>query len=318
MGALRAANGHQVPYNVLWWGIGNEMYGDWQLGHMPLADYVQKHKAFAEAMRQADSDIKLVAVGASGPWSETMLAEAADHMHLLSEHFYCGESPDLVTHVGAIRAQIQAKVATHRFYHQTLPSLADRTIRIAMDEWNYWYGDHVYGELGTRYHLKDALGVAAGLHEFFRNSDIIEMANYAQTVNVIGCIKTTKTAAAFATTGLVLKLYRREFGPNPVAITGDFGPLDVAAAWTANKSALTVGIVNPLNHGYAIPLTVQGAALSGGGKRFVIAGPDPMAYNTPGEKPAVDILESALDETPAALEVPAFGVVLYTLNATPQ
>ena len=46
------------------------------------------------------------------------------------------------------------------------------------------------------FHLKDALGIAAGLHEYFRQSDMVFMANYAQTVNVIGCIKTSNTAAA--------------------------------------------------------------------------------------------------------------------------
>ena len=66
----------------------------------------------------------------------------------------------------------------------------------------HWYGPHLYGELGTPYHLKEALGIAAGLHECFRQSDMVFMANYAQTVNVIGCIKTSKTAAALDTTGL--------------------------------------------------------------------------------------------------------------------
>ena len=51
MGAWRARNGHPEPYSVKWWGIGNEMYGDWQLGHMPLEEYVEKHNVFAEAMR---------------------------------------------------------------------------------------------------------------------------------------------------------------------------------------------------------------------------------------------------------------------------
>ncbi|MCP4027568.1 MAG: alpha-N-arabinofuranosidase, partial [Sphingomonas sp.] len=34
LGRLRAANGHPEPYGVHFWGIGNEMYGGWQLGHM--------------------------------------------------------------------------------------------------------------------------------------------------------------------------------------------------------------------------------------------------------------------------------------------
>ena len=81
-------------------------------------------------------------------------------------------------------------------------------IRIALDEWNYWYGPHLYGELGTRYFHKDGLGIAAGLHEMIRNTDLMFMANYAQTVNVIGAIKTTTTGAELETTGLVRKLYR--------------------------------------------------------------------------------------------------------------
>ena len=43
MGKLRAENGHAEPYRVRFWAIGNEMYGNWQLGHMPLEKYVQKH-----------------------------------------------------------------------------------------------------------------------------------------------------------------------------------------------------------------------------------------------------------------------------------
>lgn len=64
--------------------------------------------------------------------------------------------------------------------------------------------------------LKDALGIAAGLHEYARQSDLIHSAFYAQTVNVIGAIKTSRRNAAFETTGLVLALYRHQFGELPV------------------------------------------------------------------------------------------------------
>ena len=46
--------------------IGNEMYGDWQLGHMPLDEYVQKHNEFAEAMRAKDPASDSMAVGRRG------------------------------------------------------------------------------------------------------------------------------------------------------------------------------------------------------------------------------------------------------------
>jgi alpha-N-arabinofuranosidase len=136
-----------------------------------------------------------------------------------------------------------------------------------MDEWNYWYGRYVYGELGVQYHLKDALGIARGLHAFFRNSDLYFMANYAQTVNVIGAIKTSRTAAVFDTTGLVLKLYRNRFGSIPVAVSGAAGKLDIAAALTEDGTILTVAVVNPQANLDAISFDVRAAVLSGRGSR---------------------------------------------------
>ena len=132
-----------------------------------------------------------VAVGALGEWSQTMLTDASRHMSYLSEHLYWQDKPDVPAHVAQARDGIRKVAEAHRAYRREIPALAGRDIRIALDEWNYWYGPNEYGELGTRYFLQDGLGIAAGLHELIRNSDIFVMANYAQTVNVIGAIKTT-------------------------------------------------------------------------------------------------------------------------------
>ncbi len=312
MGQLRAKHGHPEPYKVKWWGIGNEMYGGWQLGHMPLEQYVLKHNEFAEAMRAADPSIKLVAVGATGKWSEVMMQQCADHMDLISEHFYVQQRPGLAAHVRQAPDRVRAKAEAHRRYRQQFDSLEGKDIRVALDEYNYWYGPHVFGELGTRYFLKDALGIAAGLNEFARQSDIMFMANYAQTVNVIGCIKTNKTRAAFATTGLVLKLYRKRFGVVPVSVTTD-SPLDVAAAWSRDRRTLTVAVVNPTMKKLEIPLEVTGAKLTGAGRRWQIAGDDPMAYNEPGKVAKVEIAERAVSGVKDKLTVAPCSVTLYAL-----
>jgi alpha-N-arabinofuranosidase len=312
MGRLRAGNGHPEPYRVRWWGVGNEMYGRWQLGHMPLAKYVAKHNQFAEAMRKVDPAIKLIAVGDAGPWSEGMMKQCAGHMDLISEHFYRREKKDLAAHVRQIPDAIRAKASAHRRYRRRLDALKGKDIRIAMDEWNYWYGPHVFGELGTRYFLKDALGIAAGLHEYARQSDLVFMANYAQTVNVIGCVKTSQTAAALETTGLVLKLYRRHFGTLPVGATAD-APLDVAAAWTADRKVLTVALVNPTLEKRDVTLKVAGARLSGAGRRWQIAGADPLAHNDPGQAPRVAIEEAKVSEAATRLWVAPCSVTLYAL-----
>jgi len=230
MGRRRAANGHPEPWGVRFWSVGNEMYGDWQLGHMPLADYVKKHILFASAMKAADPSIKIVAVGAVGPWSETMLAEAANAMDLMSEHFYVGLKPGLLSHVSQMPSEVRRIAEAHRKYRASIPSLKTKEVPVALDEWNYWHGPEIYGEIGTQYFLEDALGIAAAFNEYARQSDVYFMANYAQTVNVIGAIKTSKTAAVLDTTGVILALYRAHFGTVPVAVGGSPAPLDVMVA----------------------------------------------------------------------------------------
>jgi len=313
-GKRRAANGRPKPFNIRWWGVGNEMYGGWQLGHTSLEKYTTRHNEFVRAMRQADAKIKLVAVGATGRWSRQMLTDCHAAMDLLSEHFYCREQKDLEAHVAQIPNNVRRKAEAHRGYQQAIAALKDRPVGIALDEWNYWYGKHLYGELGTRYFLKDALGIARGLHEMVRHRDVFVMANYAQTVNVIGCIKTSKTAAALATTGLPLMLYRRHFGTTAVAVKGLPAPLDVSAALTEDGRKATIGIVNPTEQARKLKLTVRGGELAGKADRFTITGKSPMAYNDPGKPPAVKITKATADFAPSSIAVPAASIVLYVVD----
>jgi alpha-N-arabinofuranosidase len=314
MGKLRAENGHPDPYNVKWWAVGNEMYGNWQLGHMPLEEYVKKHNLIAEAIWNVDSNAKLVGVGAVGDWSETMLSECADYMDLLSEHIYCQELDSVSDHISQLANNINRVAKAHRAYRNSIPGLDDKNIRIAMDEWNYWYGDYIYGELGVRYHHKDGLGVARGLHEYFRNSDIYFMANYAQTVNVIGCIKTTPTSAGFATTGLPLKLYRQNFGNIPVQIDNNIPNLDIAIALSSDKNKLTIAVVNSSPSSENISFDLANIKVSRNGKQWLIQHSDPEIYNEPDEKPNVRIVESDLYFTKKDLSIPGYSILMVKLD----
>ncbi|WP_321470098.1 alpha-N-arabinofuranosidase [uncultured Paludibaculum sp.] len=122
MGKLRAANGHPAPYGVKIWGIGNEMYGPWQWGHMDVTQYPDKHNLFVRAMRKVDPTIKVIAssatpeelswtyienrqlgtfpereavndkvpfaFGTKYDWTGALLARSAEYIDYLGEHFY--------------------------------------------------------------------------------------------------------------------------------------------------------------------------------------------------------------------------------------
>ena len=306
-GSWRAKNGHEKPYDVQDWCVGNEMWGDWQLGYMHLDHYVLKHNQTAKAMLAVDPTLVLVGSGdiltrsvsltseEERGWSEGLLQDCADYMDMISEHFYAGRTPwsdtareDILTHVKRVKEHIKDIADQHRVLQADMPSLKGRIIPISMDEWNYWHRDYVYGELGCIYDLQDALGIAEGLHEYYRQSDLIQMAFYAQTVNVIGCIKTTKTDADFASTGLVLKLYRSLYGDTPLKIEGDFGDIDIVAALKTNEDMITIGVVNPLSEPVTLHPTLKGIKDTGVVSAWWVTGDNPASFNTPGDPRQVD------------------------------
>ena len=313
MGEIRNANGHAEPYNVKLWAVGNEMFGDWQLGHMPIEEYVKKHNKVAKAMWSADPDIKLVAVGNPGKWNDMMYSNCSEYMNYISEHFYRQDwhAGGLLTHVRQIPDAIRDIANEHRRCRMEIPELKGKNIKIALDEWNYWYGPHVYGLLGTRYFLRDALGIAAGINEFSRQSDIFYMANYAQTVNVIGAIKTTKTDSWLEGTGLVLKLYRDEFGSQPIRITGSPEPLDIAATLKEGGKYLTLSVINATHQNYSLELKGVASELSSTGESFIITGKNDMVYNDEKNKHRIRIENNKLNIENGKLLIPKESAGIY-------
>ncbi len=319
MGKLRAQNGHPAPFHCTYWAVGNEMSGSWQLGNVPIAEFVKRHNSFSKALLDIDKSIKLVASGEatrpSSDWDRQLLSNCADYINLMSKHFYRQDyhGGGLMTHVRQIGDSIRAIAVAHRDYLRTIPQTQGKGIRVSLDEWNYWYGPHVFGELGTRYFLRDALGIASGINEYSRNTDVIALACYAQTVNVIGAIKTSKTAAVLDSTGEALVMYRRHFGTIPVEVSGAPEPLDVAAMWTIDRRALTISIINPTYQTQRLSFKILGAQLQSRGKSWVLTGPDDMAYNDPGKDPIVRFTEQPVSGITDTLEVAPVTATIFEI-----
>jgi len=142
---------------------------------------------------------------------------------------------------------------------------------------------------------------------------MIFLANYAQTVNVIGCIKASKTAAAFETTGLALKLDRNHSRSISLAVGGSTTPLDVAAALTEAGEALTVAIVNPTEQQRELTVDLQGARVRRNGTVWRIANADPKTYNEPGAEPNVVIEETQITDISSDVSLPPLSISLYKL-----
>jgi alpha-L-arabinofuranosidase len=109
-------------------------------------------------------------------------------------------------------------------------------------------------------------------------------------------------------------LYRNHYGTIPVNVINKNAALDVAAAWTQDRKALTIGVVNTTGKQQQITMDLKGANLTGAGTVWVIANSDPMVYNEPGKEPKVAIKESKVTGVSNQLTVPGYSINLYRLE----
>jgi len=312
MGKLRAQHGSPLPYDIHYWAVGNEVYGDWQKGYMKIGPYTKKHNALVKAMKKVDPSICAVAVGHVGDWTIDMFKNCADNIDMMSEHFYTYKKDNTVDHVFAMLKDFRRFVEAHRKYRKEIPQLAGKKIPVTIDEWNYFWDEPFdFGRLGRRFYLRDALGCAAGLHELFRSTDVVDMANYAQTINVIGCIKVTPTTSFLSVTALPLIMYRHHFGTIPVTVENLPEGIDIMAAWTADKKALTIGVVNAHDQQKTINLDIKGAKLLSKGTVFQFTGQGPRDLNNVENPNNIEIQTSQAPQFKGQLTVPKLSATIF-------
>ena len=207
---LRVANGHEQPFGVPIWCLGNEMDGPWQLGHVPADDYGIRASQAAKLMKDCDRSIRTVACGSSAPgmptfleWDRTVLERLGSLADYVSLHRYVGnpndDPADYLALSNSIDQQIEAVDACARYVCERLR--LPKRAHLCFDEWNVWYrargGAHSDGQgafaphlIEERYNLEDALVVAMFLMSFIRHADSVKIANLAQLVNVIAPLLT--------------------------------------------------------------------------------------------------------------------------------
>jgi len=89
-GRLRADNGHPEPYGVRIWQIGNELWGNWQIGHCSREEYAERYERFHKAMKAADPSIHLIACGQDLRWNEPLVARKGALIESVSIHSLMG------------------------------------------------------------------------------------------------------------------------------------------------------------------------------------------------------------------------------------
>jgi len=91
-GRLRARNGNPEPYGVKFWEVGNELYGEWQIGHCSSQEYAERYRRFHDAMKAVDPTINLIANGQDCAWNAAIIEKDKDILRSLSTHLLLGSA----------------------------------------------------------------------------------------------------------------------------------------------------------------------------------------------------------------------------------
>ena len=207
LAAERAANGDSGPFNVQFWGVGNESWGCG--GNQTPEEYAGEFRRYSAWLPRFGSDpLKLIAVGPNGDdvdWTRRLfksLAENPEKRHLwgLSVHYYTSGSPSQFAAGDALnfdngayydlltRGAIMERVVMDHF--EAIQQYGGQNkVKLVVDEWGAWYGKGT--ELGPHYNLsqqstmRDALLSGITLDIFQRHADKVAMANVAQSINCL-------------------------------------------------------------------------------------------------------------------------------------
>ncbi len=209
---LRASTGSKDPFNVRYWGIGNESWGCG--GEMTPGEYATEFRRFAAWVPQYGSDLSFIASGpndAEYKWTrgffEGMLQKgpnALNNIWGLSLHYYSwnlsrGGTTNWDAGKGdAVKFEpvewyelmreadkLESLIAGH---WQVMNEFdAKRRIKLVVDEWGPWYKPgsevaptHILGQMITQ---RDAVMSSLTLDIFNRHPDKVTMANCAQLIN---------------------------------------------------------------------------------------------------------------------------------------
>ncbi|MEM0371494.1 MAG: alpha-L-arabinofuranosidase C-terminal domain-containing protein [Ignisphaera sp.] len=212
--SLRKRYGHKEPYNVKLWAIGNELNGWWQVGFCRDGEECGwRTVEFADHMRRVDPSIKLVAVGVDydPEWNIDMIRVAGNYIDYLSIHTYIFRERQGKTYEDFVAWPIYIEENLKHIYYtieQTRYKYGiKKKIRIVFDEWNVWYPEAQPPYLEQITSMKDAIFTALVLNVLQRLSDIVPIACFAQTVNVLPLILTKDDKILLTPQYHVFKLY---------------------------------------------------------------------------------------------------------------
>ena len=340
---LRKANGREEPWNVKYWGIGNETWGCG--GDMTPEYYANIYRQYACFIR--GKGLQKIICGPSENdvnWTDKLLAGMKGKMGQvqgMSMHYYTlptsswkgskGSSIDFGEDMYFKTIQRTIKIEGYIENHLKVMDKYDpeRKVKLIVDEWGTWY-DKLEGTkegfLQQQNTVRDAVVAGINLNIFNNHADRVSMANLAQVVNVLQSVILTKDELMVKTpTYQVFKLYTVHQGATlvPTELTcenytfnGESIPsLTASASMKDDMVNITLSNANP-NEAAKLDIDLGKDGLKVV-KGQIVNGKEITDYNDFGKEEKVSIKDFKVSDPKdgkLSIDIPAHSVLLVQLK----
>ncbi len=308
---LREANGAPEPFNVKFWGVGNECWGGG--GDMEPETYAHEYRKYAMVLSNSLPGLKLIGCGPYGTrrwhWTERFLRvfeSSARQMDGLSVHYYCDRSSGCLDFNAdqfydmLFQAAHMEEVVT-RAWNLVCGFGCQKECPLVVDEWGAWHPDgsgptkgyNLYEQQST---MRDALVAAITLNIFNNHCDKVKMANVAQLANNLQTLFLAHGSDFIVTpTYHVFDMFKEHQGATALQTAFDreeiafehqethkeakIAKLSVSASVKGGALLLTVANCS-LGQPAELELAPVGMALKGDAELTLLTHEDPHACNT--------------------------------------
>lgn len=330
----RGKNGSPEPFDIPYWGIGNENWGGG--GNMTPEFYTLEYRRFATMLgnlmvhRDGTKLGSLICGGANGEdyaWTDGLTSGlAGTHVPVdgMSVHYYCGKAGQAIDFsvqdwYDLIQRAQRMEELICRHYAIAVGHGMQAKMRLVVDEWGCWHpegsgpsaGKNLFEQQST---MRDAVIAALTLNIFNNHCDKVRMANLAQLCNNLQSLFLADGANCIATPNYyVFELFRPHQGADAIrTVTEDNADSDVVSVSASVKDGmLTMTLANcSCEESVTVAPILLGAEWDGAGKAYLLDGDGMQAHNTFEEPDAVRIRPMPLDHPPRLTLPPASVAML--------